>query len=62
MTAPVLAVEAGQTHTRGMLGLSDEAAVREGYRTVMGRAQAAYPSAKIDGVLVQKMAPSRPSS
>jgi hypothetical protein len=39
-----------------MLGLSDEAAVREGYRTVLARARAAHPNAKIDGVLVQAMA------
>jgi acyl-CoA synthetase (NDP forming) len=39
-----------------MLGLSGEAAVREGYRTVLARAQAAHPNAKIDGVLVQAMA------
>src|SRR5438105_3703275 len=30
--------------------------VREGYRTVLARAKAAYPNAKIDGVLVQAMA------
>src|SRR5438477_5791250 len=39
-----------------MLGLSGEAAVREGYRTVLARAQKAHPSAKIDGVLVHAMA------
>ena len=39
-----------------MLGLSGEAAVRDGYRTVLARAQAAHPNAKIDGVLVQAMA------
>jgi acyl-CoA synthetase (NDP forming) len=39
-----------------MLGLSGEAAVRDGYRTVLARARAAYPNAKIDGVLVQAMA------
>src|SRR5438477_579451 len=39
-----------------MLGLSGDGAVREGYRTVLARAKAAYPSAKIDGVLVQAMA------
>src|SRR5947209_12474589 len=38
-----------------MLGLSGDA-VREGYRTVLARAKAAYPNAKIDGVLVQAMA------
>src|SRR5438034_9215331 len=39
-----------------MLGLSGDAAVRDGYRTVLARAQAAHPNAKIDGVLVQAMA------
>jgi acyl-CoA synthetase (NDP forming) len=39
-----------------MLDLSGEAAVRDGYRTVLARARAAYPNAKIDGVLVQAMA------
>ena len=39
-----------------MLGLSGEASVRDGYRTVLARAQAAHPNAKIDGVLVQAMA------
>src|SRR5437763_1402621 len=39
-----------------MLGLSGDGAVREGYRTVLARAKAAYPNAKIDGVLVQAMA------
>src|SRR5438105_4406146 len=39
-----------------MLGLSGEAAVREGYRTVLARAQAAHPEAQINGVLVQAMA------
>jgi acyl-CoA synthetase (NDP forming) len=39
-----------------MLGLSGDAAVRDGYRNVLARAQAAYPNAKIDGVLVQAMA------
>jgi acyl-CoA synthetase (NDP forming) len=39
-----------------MLGLSGEAAVRDGYRTVLADAQAAHPNAKIDGVLVQAMA------
>jgi acyl-CoA synthetase (NDP forming) len=39
-----------------MLGLSGEAAVRDGYRTVLARAQAAYPNAEIDGILVQAMA------
>jgi acetate---CoA ligase (ADP-forming) len=38
------------------LGLSGEAAVREGYRTVLARAQAAHPGAQIEGVLVQAMA------
>jgi acyl-CoA synthetase (NDP forming) len=39
-----------------LLGLSGDAAVREGYRTVLARAKAAHPSARIDGVLVQAMA------
>jgi acyl-CoA synthetase (NDP forming) len=39
-----------------ILGLSGEAAVRDGYRTVLARARATYPDAKIDGVLVQAMA------
>jgi acyl-CoA synthetase (NDP forming) len=39
-----------------MLGVSGEAAVRDGYRTVLARARAAHPSARIDGVLVQAMA------
>jgi acetate---CoA ligase (ADP-forming) len=39
-----------------LLGLTGDAAVREGYRNVLSRAKAAYPNAKIDGVLVQAMA------
>jgi acyl-CoA synthetase (NDP forming) len=39
-----------------LLGLSGDAAVREGYRTVLARAKAAQPNARIDGVLVQAMA------
>ena len=39
------------------LGLTGDAAVRDAYRTVMARAQAAHPGAKVDGVLVQAMAP-----
>jgi acetate---CoA ligase (ADP-forming) len=39
-----------------LLGLSGDAAVREGYRTVLARAKAAHPGAKVDGVLVQAMA------
>ena len=39
-----------------MLSLSGEAAVREGYRAVLARAQAAHPAARIDGVLIQAMA------
>jgi acyl-CoA synthetase (NDP forming) len=39
-----------------LLGLSGDAAVREGYRTVLSRAKAAQPNARIDGVLVQAMA------
>jgi len=38
------------------LGISGEAAVREGYRAVLARARAAHPGAEIDGVLVQAMA------
>src|SRR6266478_1898041 len=38
------------------LGISGEAAVREGYRAVLDRALAAHPGAQIDGVLVQAMA------
>ena len=40
-----------------LLGLSGDAAVRDGYRTVLVRAQTVHPQAKIDGVLVQAMAP-----
>jgi acyl-CoA synthetase (NDP forming) len=39
-----------------LLGLSGDATVREGYRTVLARAAAAHPGAQIDGVLVQAMA------
>ena len=39
-----------------MLGLNGEGAVRDGYRTVLARARAAHPAARIDGVLVQAMA------
>ncbi len=39
-----------------LLGLTGDAAVREGYRAVLARAKAAHPGAKIDGVLVQAMA------
>jgi acyl-CoA synthetase (NDP forming) len=39
-----------------MLGLSDEAAVRGGYRAVLARSKAAVPGAAVDGVLVQAMA------
>ncbi len=39
-----------------LLGLCDEAAVREGYRTVLARSKAAVPGAAVDGVLVQAMA------
>jgi acetate---CoA ligase (ADP-forming) len=38
------------------LGLSGDAAVREGYRVIMARATAAHPGAGIVGVLVQAMA------
>ena len=40
-----------------LLGLSGDAAAREGYRTVLARAKAAHPAARIDGVLVQAMVP-----
>ena len=40
-----------------LLNLSGEAAVREGYRTILARAKAASPNAAIEGVLVQAMAP-----
>ncbi len=40
-----------------ILGVSGEAEVRDGYRTVLARAKAAHPDARIDGVLVQAMAP-----
>jgi acetate---CoA ligase (ADP-forming) len=39
-----------------LLGLCGEAAVREGCRTVLTRAKAAHPGARVDGVLVQQMA------
>src|SRR5438874_8655392 len=39
-----------------VLGLSGDTVVRDGYRTVLARAQKAPPKAKIDGVLVQAMA------
>jgi len=39
-----------------MLNLAGEAAVRDGYRAVLARAEAAHPGAAIDGVLVQAMA------
>jgi len=39
-----------------LLGLSGDAAVRDGYRSVLARAGAAHPDARIDGVLVQAMA------
>jgi len=38
------------------LNLSGEAAVRAGYRSVVARATAAHPQARIEGVLVQAMA------
>ncbi|MGH7093967.1 MAG: acetate--CoA ligase family protein [Stellaceae bacterium] len=41
-----------------LLNLAGEAAVREGYRTVLARATAAHPGARIEGVLVQSMAKS----
>ncbi len=39
------------------LGVSGAAAVHEAYRSVLARARAAHPSAAIEGVLVQAMAP-----
>jgi acyl-CoA synthetase (NDP forming) len=39
-----------------LLGLSGDATVREGYRTVLARAKEAHAAAQIDGVLVQAMA------
>jgi acyl-CoA synthetase (NDP forming) len=39
------------------LGISGGAAVREAYRDVLARAAAAHRGARIDGVLVQQMAP-----
>jgi acyl-CoA synthetase (NDP forming) len=39
------------------LGLSGDQAVREGYRAVSAQARAAHPEARIEGVLVQAMAP-----
>jgi acyl-CoA synthetase (NDP forming) len=39
-----------------LLGLSGDAAVRDGYHTVLSRSKAAAPNARIDGVLVQAMA------
>jgi acyl-CoA synthetase (NDP forming) len=39
------------------LGLEGEAAVRAGYERVLANAIAAHPQARIDGVLVQRMAP-----
>ena len=39
-----------------LLGLAGDLAVRDGYRSVLARAKAAHPGAKIDGVLVQAMA------
>ena len=38
-----------------MLGLDDEGAVREGFRTLMQRARTAAPHARLEGVLVQGM-------
>jgi acyl-CoA synthetase (NDP forming) len=39
------------------LGLQDEAAVRAAFAAIIGRAQAAHPAARIEGVLVAPMAP-----
>ncbi|HTZ37091.1 MAG TPA: acetate--CoA ligase family protein [Stellaceae bacterium] len=41
-----------------LLGIAGDAAVRDGYRTVLARAKAAHPEATIAGVLVQAMAKS----
>lgn len=38
-----------------LLNISDEAAAREGWQTIVGRARAAYPRAEIRGVQVQPM-------
>jgi acyl-CoA synthetase (NDP forming) len=38
-----------------LLGIADEAAAREGYDTLIERAKAAQPDAKIDGVVVAPM-------
>jgi acyl-CoA synthetase (NDP forming) len=40
-----------------MLNLSGDSAVRDGYNAVLARARAAHPGARIEGVLVQAMAP-----
>jgi acyl-CoA synthetase (NDP forming) len=40
-----------------LLGVSGAVAVRDGYATLIGRAQRAAPGARIDGVLVSPMAP-----
>ncbi len=39
-----------------LLGIADEAGIRDGFRMLRARAQAAAPHARIDGVLVQAMA------
>ncbi|MDX2203116.1 MAG: acetate--CoA ligase family protein [Hyphomicrobiaceae bacterium] len=39
-----------------LLGLDDEAAIRRGFDALMGATAAALPSARLEGVLVQKMA------
>ena len=44
-------------HGLVLLNLRDEAAVRAGYATLMARGQAITPAPRIDGVLVQAMAP-----
>ena len=47
-----------KTDAGGVLaGLADEAAVRAGYETVLANAKQYRPDARIDGVLVQQMAP-----
>ena len=39
------------------LGIAGDASVRDAYHNILARARAAHPAAKIDGVLVQAMAP-----
>jgi acetyltransferase len=47
-----------KTEARGvLLGLTDETAVAAGFDTVVGNARAYLPTARIDGVQIQKMMP-----